>query len=488
MYIASLQKYLSVCRVCAALLFGVLLIACDPALEQKRASIALGSAAADVQMQALHEAKPSDGLRLIPLSPLPPSASQVGDPLYPSDTCDTESCRLLLSKIEGAEHKIDFAIYGIRRQPKLFAALVAAKQRGVEVRGVVDRNKEGDYEYSDTSALVEALKTVRADEAPQKKSATQKRHRASDAAKDASETASYTKKSQDGAMSAPVTTEVYDDALMHNKFFVIDERWVWTASANLSDTDITGYNANLIVWIDSPEVAAQYTREFEQMYLQGRFHRQKRVNLLRPVSIGDEHVQVFFPPKGDAFKAVSAKINDAKKSIDVAIFYLTHKDLARDLIAAHRRGVRVRVILDATAARNRYSAHTQIRDASIPLKVENWGGKMHAKSAVIDGRFVIAGSMNWTKAGFGKNDENLLILDSVEEAARYAEWFEVLWVSIPERWLREDPDPESWDSGVSCTDGIDNDFNRRTDAGQASCVEEFKFKSEKRSKSTETGQ
>lgn len=375
-------------------------------------------------------------VRLLLLSPLEPTAT------LPGEHCDTEACRTLLDLLEHAERKIDFAIYGIRRQPKIFAALVAAQQRGVEIRGVVDRDKEGKFEYADTEKLIEALQSVRADALSQKTSSQK---------------------------SSPHAAR-YDDALMHNKFFVVDERWVWTSSANLSDTDLTGYNANLAVVIDSPEVAAQFTHEVDQMYERGLFHRQKKFRFLPKVSLGQERVQVFFPPRGDAAKALLAQIRGAREQIDVAAFYLTHKDLARDLILAHRRGVKVRVILDATAAQNQYSLHTRIRDAGIALKVENWGGKMHAKAAVIDGRFVVAGSTNWTKAGFAENDENLLILDSPAQAAIFQQWFEALWASIPERWLTEDPAPESWDSGMACTDGVDNDFDRRTDAEEASCA------------------
>ena len=39
---------------------------------------------------------------------------------------------------------------------------------------------------------------------------------------------------------------VYQRSIMHNKFFVVDRRWVWTGSANLSDSGTGGYNANIV--------------------------------------------------------------------------------------------------------------------------------------------------------------------------------------------------------------------------------------------------
>ena len=62
----------------------------------------------------------------------------------PMNACEAEHCRALLELIEGAGESIDFAIYGMRNQTAIMDALVAAKARGVEIRGVVDRDLEGE--------------------------------------------------------------------------------------------------------------------------------------------------------------------------------------------------------------------------------------------------------------------------------------------------------------------------------------------------------
>ena len=96
---------------------------------------------------------------------------------------------------------------------------------------------------------------------------------------------------------------------------------------------------------------------------------------------------------------------------------------------------------------------------------------MHDKFFVIDGQTLIPGSMNWTGAGEKTNDENILILRSQRLARQYNVWFEELWRSIPDQWLAEGarPDPESWHSGAACTDGVDNDFDRKVDATDPGC-------------------
>jgi hypothetical protein len=44
-----------------------------------------------------------------------------------------------------------------------------------------------------------------------------------------------------------------------------------------------------------------------------------------------------------------------------------------------------------------------------------------------------------------------------------------LWDSIDDRWLQENPDPESRDSGTSCCDGSDNDFDGLVDDDDPGC-------------------
>jgi hypothetical protein len=44
-----------------------------------------------------------------------------------------------------------------------------------------------------------------------------------------------------------------------------------------------------------------------------------------------------------------------------------------------------------------------------------------------------------------------------------------MWSEIPEQWATANPDPESRDSGSSCTDGFDNDYDGLADAQDPGC-------------------
>jgi phosphatidylserine/phosphatidylglycerophosphate/cardiolipin synthase-like enzyme len=413
----------------------------------------------------------------------------------PVDRCEIELCTSLLALIEGAQTSIDFAIYGMRNQTELLAALEAAKVRGVRLRGIVDRDVAGDNYYSSTNTMIAALGNVRDDRKVDQ--ALEREQRASDRSNKFEGEASCERPpgfngfvqclSYDlgdrcllasHASREPFGAEGGDDdhpgkvfnKIMHDKFFVIDGRYLWTGSTNISDSCSGGYNANLAVVLDSPTVASWYTREFEIMYVDGKHHQKKPPSGELRTIVGEHKVEVLFSPQDKAIsEGVRPLLKRAKQRIDIAVFFLTNKAVTKDLLDAHRRGVQVRVILDATAAQNGYTKHELLREVGIPVKVEAWGGKMHMKSAAIDGRYVIAGSMNWTSAGEWDNDENTLIIESPKLAAQYHEFFDRIWTEIPEQWAAANPDPESRDSGSSCTDGFDNDYDSLADAQDPGC-------------------
>ncbi len=399
----------------------------------------------------------------------------------PMDRCDAPLCSSLLSMIAGAQKSVDFAFYGFRNQHELFHALQAAQARGVVVRGVVDMDVKNVNYYDSTLEWMSAFPNVKTDHAVDLQTQGSQgsfgpiqyrcprppgfegplQCNALDMGNDRCYLAAHVSRE-------PIT---FQGDIMHDKFVVVDGRYVWTGSTNASDSCSGGYNANLVLTFDSFQVAEYYQSEFEQMYA-GKFHALKGTQALpmHAVIDRDTAVDLYFSPQHEPMRrVVQPLLQHATTSIDIAVFFLTHKGVAQDLLDAHARGVKIRVILDSTGAGNEYSKHEVLRLAGIPVKIEDWGGKMHAKSAVIDGRIVVGGSMNWTGAGEDKNDENTVILTSPEHAAQYEAWFERVWQRIPDRWLEGRPDPESRDSGTSCSDGVDNDYDGQKDAADPGC-------------------
>ena len=258
--------------------------------------------------------------------------------------------------------------------------------------------------------------------------------------------------------------------LMHNKFIISDNKTLLTGSMNFSRTGFSGFNANNIVIISSTELASYYTKEFEQMY-GGSFHTLKKpLDSANLFNIGGTKVNAYFSPQDKTVeKALVPLVNNAKNYIYLPVFVITHKSLTKALIDAKNRGVDVKIILDATSVRSNHTTHKVLRNAGIPLKTESFAGKVHTKSMIIDDKYVVTGSMNFSNSGENRNDENCLVIENPELAKFYKGWFEFIWKKIPDIYLKYSVRPESRYSIGSCYDGIDNDYDGKIDMADDGC-------------------
>ena len=96
------------------------------------------------------------------------------------------------------------------------------------------------------------------------------------------------------------------------------------------------------------------------------------------------------------------------------------------LVAAHRRGVDVRAIVDyrqLTDRRNHDDAFAveHLGAAGIPVLVDKPPGLMHDKVMIIDGEVVVTGSFNYTYSAEHRNVENLLVIRDPTLAAQYVQ-------------------------------------------------------------------
>lgn len=394
----------------------------------------------------------------------------------PLDHCSSELCTSLVKLIDQAEETIDFAVYGTRMQSEILQSLLRARERGVILRGYVDKDVKNQNYYTSTGTWEREIGNTRDDYARELEC-----H---------SDFAGEPRCSQPLGFNGPLQCLAYDLGkervlvaghasrkpitpliIMHNKFLIADNRSVWTGSANISNSGTGGYNANAVVILHSREIASVYTQEFEQLWnREGTCN--KTADGIEKFETSSGSVTTWFSPQDNSLRyGVRSLIAKAEKRINVAVFFLTAKYLTADLIAAHQRGVDVRVIIDATSAKNEYSKHEILREAGIPVRIENWGGKMHMKTASVDNQNLVLGSMNWTSAGQRTNDENTLLVNSSGLTRQFDQYFEQLWESIPEKWQEKGarPDPESPDSGYSCMDGVDNDFDDLADEEDPGC-------------------
>ena len=130
-------------------------------------------------------------------------------------------------------------------------------------------------------------------------------------------------------------------------------------------------------------------------------------------------VQVYFSPNGGAAAAIIKEINGARTEILMQAYSFTSASIAKALIEAHKRGIKVQAILDKSQRSERYSSATFLANSGIPTFIDGEHAIAHNKIMVIDGTTVVTGSYNFTRAAEERNAENLLIVKSKDLAALY---------------------------------------------------------------------
>lgn len=342
--------------------------------------------------------------------------------LKPNNSCNTQVCHEVLNQINKSNSSIDIALYGWDDNPVIYNALVRAKARGVKIRIVYDTSSNSYYP----------------------------------------KLSNFVKIANEKSTDSP-------KILMHNKFMIFDNSSIITGSMNFAKTGFSGFNSNCIFFINSKEIANIYEKEFNQM-LQGKFHNSKSQISHTTVVLGDTKVTPLFSPKDKIItNNVLPLIQNAKKYVYIPTFIITYDELANELINAKKRGVDVKLIIDATNVYSRKSKIKELRSAGVPVKVENYAGKMHSKSIIIDDEYIVAGSMNFTNSGENKNDENVLIIENKTLARYYKGFFEYLWKKIPKKYLQHGVRPEGKYSIGSCSDGVDNNYDGNVDNDDIGC-------------------
>jgi phosphatidylserine/phosphatidylglycerophosphate/cardiolipin synthase-like enzyme len=227
--------------------------------------------------------------------------------------------------------------------------------------------------------------------------------------------------------------------LMHHKFAIRDGASIWTGSTNWTD-DSWSREENVIVVVDSPELARAFTLDFEQLWKAGNVEGTGTVEP-RPVQIDGIAVRPWFCPGfGDALSHRIAKaIGRAKRRVRICSPVLTAAPVLATLAQVIADGkVDVAGALDETQTREVQAqwGPTGVSSWKLPLlervvasglfagkSSRAWGPDtvhdyMHAKLTVADD-VVFVGSFNLSHSG-EQNAENVLEIHDPPLAERLA--------------------------------------------------------------------
>jgi phosphatidylserine/phosphatidylglycerophosphate/cardiolipin synthase-like enzyme len=156
------------------------------------------------------------------------------------------------------------------------------------------------------------------------------------------------------------------------------------------------------------------------------------------------HWSVYFSPQGGCTEAVVEALGQSKTTVLVQAYTFTSSPIAKALVKAHRRGVKVEVVLDESQRTERYSLASVLHTGGVPCFFDAQHTTAHNKVMVIDGQTVITGSFNFTKAAEESKAENLLVIQDADLAAKYTQNWQIhRQHSEPYAGLAADKQPKS---------------------------------------------
>jgi phosphatidylserine/phosphatidylglycerophosphate/cardiolipin synthase-like enzyme len=285
----------------------------------------------------------------------------------------------LVKAIDAARMSIDVAAYSISLNSVRFA-LINAHNRGVDVRVVME---SVNMDRSDPQALIEAGIPIVGDER---------------------------------------------QGLMHDKFMIIDRSEVWLGSMNFTDSGAYDDNNNMIR-ILSTKIAANYTTEFEEMFIDNLFGPDIRAETPNPtITIDGTRIDTLFSPDDGVINSLASVLNTAEESIHFLAYSFTSNDLGDLVREKDAAGLTIRGVMEEEQVNsNQGTEYDPFKQADVDVRIDGIDGQMHHKVFIIDGKIIAFGSYNFSQSAEERNDENVIIVYNEAIAQEFLKEFERVW-------------------------------------------------------------
>jgi len=138
-------------------------------------------------------------------------------------------------------------------------------------------------------------------------------------------------------------------------------------------------------------------------------------------STSDSPITAFFSPKGGVEQQILTKISGAMEIIEMAAYAFTNENIAKALIDAIKRGVKVSLVMDRSQTKgSQASLHDELEKAGMTIRLTSPpGGIMHDKFIIVDDKNVEWGSYNYTGQAEDANFENATFVSNTSLAQQY---------------------------------------------------------------------
>jgi len=137
-----------------------------------------------------------------------------------------------------------------------------------------------------------------------------------------------------------------------------------------------------------------------------------------------------FSPGEACRQEIVRLLGNAKSKIDICVFTISDNILAREILAAHTREIKVRIISDNEKIYDRGSDIHFLEESGVKIRKDAGPNHMHHKFAIFDNEILLNGSFNWTRSASERNHENIAVHYQNRLISEYTNEFEKLWNSF----------------------------------------------------------
>jgi phosphatidylserine/phosphatidylglycerophosphate/cardiolipin synthase-like enzyme len=215
------------------------------------------------------------------------------------------------------------------------------------------------------------------------------------------------------------------EGLMHDKFVVIDNSEVWMGSMNFTDSGAYTDNNNLMR-IRSVKMAENYTKEFEEMFVDDKFGPDIVADTPNPrVTIEGTPIDVYFAPDDKVQASLLDLLNNVQDSIYFMAFSFTSDSIGGAVRTRAQEGIDVAGVMETDQIKSNIGTEFDLfKQAGMDVLSDGNEGQMHHKVMILDEKIVVFGSYNFTNSAETRNDENLIVVYNADIAAQFMAEFQ----------------------------------------------------------------
>ncbi|MFT5470113.1 MAG: cardiolipin hydrolase [Verrucomicrobiales bacterium] len=140
--------------------------------------------------------------------------------------------------------------------------------------------------------------------------------------------------------------------------------------------------------------------------------------------------RAYFSPGDTCVNCICLLFRSIKTSADVCVFTITDNRIRDEVVEAHLRGIKVRVISDDDKSEDRGSDIDYLIEAGIDVVVDRTEAHMHHKFAIFDRKVLLSGSYNWTRSAATSNQENIALTEDTKLLREFQGEFDRLWKQL----------------------------------------------------------